>query len=122
MGKSTMSEELDHNYFKKRLTERHKTILADKETAKKNTAPKELDQTSVGRLSRMDAMQQQQMAKASARLTDQERRRIETALKRIDTEEYGYCILCDEDIAVKRLEFDPSLLTCISCGQNAEKM
>jgi len=117
-----MSEELDLEYFKKRLTERHKSILADREVQKKNTAPKELDQTSVGRLSRMDAMQQQQMAKASARLVEQERRRIETALKRIEAEEYGYCILCDEDIAIKRLEFDPSLLTCISCAQNAEKM
>jgi len=117
-----MSEELDLAYFKKRLTERHKEILADREAQRQNTAPKELDQTSVGRLSRMDAMQQQQMCKASARLVDQERRRIETALKRIDAEEYGYCILCDEDIAVKRLEFDPSLLTCISCAQNAENV
>jgi len=115
-----MSTELNLDYFKKRLMERRESILADKEAQKQNTAPKELDQTSVGRLTRMDAMQQQQIAKASARLLEQERRRIETALKRIDAEEYGYCILCDEDIAVKRLEFDPSLLTCISCAQNAE--
>ena len=53
-----MSEELDLNYFKKRLLKRRKSILADKETQKQNTAPKELDQSSVGRLSRMDAMQQ----------------------------------------------------------------
>lgn len=117
-----MSEDIDLNYFKKRLLKRHDSILADRETQKQNTAPKELDQSSVGRLSRMDAMQQQQMAKASARLVEQERRRIETALKRIEAEEYGYCILCDEDIAVKRLKFDPSLLTCISCAQNAENI
>lgn len=115
-----MSEELDLNYFKKRLTARHQKILADREAQKQNTAPKELDQTSVGRLSRMDAMQQQQMSKASARLMEQERMRIETALKRIDDEEYGYCIFCDEEIAPKRLEFDPSLLSCIRCAQNAE--
>ena len=122
MGRQTMSEELDLDYFKKRLIERHESILADKETRKRNTAPKELDQSSIGRLSRMDAMQQQQMSKASARLVEQERRRINTALKRIEADEYGYCILCDEDIAVKRLQFDPSLLTCISCAQNAENV
>ena len=115
-----MSEELDLEYFKQRLTERYSAIMADKEAQKQSTAPKELDQTSVGRLSRMDAMQQQQMSKASARLVEEERRRIETALKRIEEEEYGYCIFCDEEIAVKRLEFDPSLLTCITCAQNAE--
>jgi len=69
----------------------------------------------------MDAMQQQAMSKASDRLMDVERQRIITALKRIESEEYGYCILCDEDIAIKRLEFDPSLLTCIVCAQKAEE-
>ena len=62
------------------------------------------------------------MAKASARLVEQERRRIETALKRIEAEEYGYCILCDEDIAVKRLEFDPSpphlYILCAECRKH----
>jgi len=90
------------------------------EAKKKGTAPVELDQARLGRLSRMDAMQQQEIAKASARLVDIERQRIQTALRRIEDEEYGYCIFCDEEIAEKRLQFDPSLLTCIACAQEAE--
>lgn len=116
-----MSDNLDLDYFKKRLEERYSEILAGQEAKKKDTAPVELDQTRVGRLSRMDAMQQQAMAKAAARLLDIERQRIQTALRRIEDEEYGYCIFCDEEIAEKRLQFDPSLLTCIACAQEAEK-
>ncbi len=116
-----MNEDLDLNYFKNRLQERYKSILADQEARKKDSAPVELDQARVGRLSRMDAMQHQQMAKAAARLVDIERQRIQTALRRMESDEYGYCILCDEEIAEKRLRFDPSLLTCISCAQEAEK-
>ena len=115
-----MDDEIHLQEFKKRLIERRISILADKEAMKQETAPVKLDQTSVGRLSRMDAMQQRAMSRASARLVDQELQRIKTALSRIESDEYGYCILCDEEIAKKRLQFDPSLLTCVSCAQKAE--
>ncbi len=107
--------------FKIRLEKRREAILQDRESMKQATEPVELDQACVGRLSRMDAMQQRAMSQASARLLDIELQRIKTALSRMDDDEYGYCIFCDEEIAEKRLQFDPSLLTCISCAQEAEK-
>ena len=116
-----MSEEIDLDYFKNRLEERREEILAGKEAIKQGSASVELDQARVGRLSRMDAMQQKAMSQAAARLIDMELQRIKTALSRIVSEEYGYCILCDEEIAEKRLRFAPSLLTCISCAQEAER-
>jgi DnaK suppressor protein len=115
-----MRQDINFEIFRKRLEERQIDILAAKEASKTGNAPVELDQARVGRLSRMDAMQQQAMSKATARLTDIEFQRIKTALSRIESEEYGYCILCDEEIAEKRLQFDPSLLTCITCAQEAE--
>ena len=116
-----MLGDINFEYFRKRLEERQKDILAAKKVSKTDNGPVELDQARVGRLSRMDAMQQQAMSKATARLTDIELQRIKTALSRIESDEYGYCILCDEEIAEKRLQFDPSLLTCISCAQKAER-
>ncbi|MCF8056248.1 MAG: TraR/DksA C4-type zinc finger protein [Desulfocapsa sp.] len=116
-----MTKELNLGYFKNRLQERYESIQENQEARKRDSAPVELDQARVGRLSRMDAMQQQAMSQASARLVEIEQQRIRTALNRIKSGEYGYCILCDEKIAEKRLNFDPSLLTCISCAQEAEK-
>lgn len=76
----------------------------------------ELDQTKVGRLSRMDAMQQQEMAKASQQHRAAEMRRIEAALERIRDGDYGFCIDCGEPIAERRLEIDPAVAFCIDCA------
>lgn len=77
--------------------------------------PVELDQTSVGRLSRMDALQGQAMQLETERRREIEHLRIDAALERIKTGDYGYCTVCDEDIAIKRLEHDPSVPNCIDC-------
>jgi DnaK suppressor protein len=76
----------------------------------------ELDQASVGRVSRIDAIQRQAMALANERSRTAELGRIRAALQRIEEGEYGYCINCGEAIAEKRLNFDPSLATCVDCA------
>jgi len=80
----------------------------------------ELDQSKVGRLSRMDALQAQAMAKASGDRREAMLRQITAALKRIDDDEYGFCQSCDEAINPKRLEVDPTAVLCISCAARSE--
>lgn len=77
----------------------------------------ELDQQAVGRLSRMDALQQQAMAKATEGNRIRDIERIEAALARLSGDEFGYCLECGEDIESKRLEINPTVLTCISCAR-----
>lgn len=77
----------------------------------------ELQQDSVGRLSRMDALQQQAMAKAQERRRAQERARIAAALERLDQGEWGYCARCGEEIAKPRLAHDPSVAVCVGCAK-----
>ena len=83
-------------------------------------APVTLQQDSVGRLSRMDAMQQQAMAQAQERRRSSERLRIDAALERIEDGEWGYCLNCGAAIAEARLKHDPSVPNCVACasGQN----
>jgi DnaK suppressor protein len=116
-----MRNDIDLQYFKKRLEERLEEIIAAQESRKKEVAPVELDQARVGRLTRMDAMQQQAISQAAARLADLELQRIQSALGRMQSGDYGYCIICDEEIAEGRLRFDPSILTCISCAKEADR-
>lgn len=92
---------------------------ADQKAAAQSRVPVELDQQSVGRLSRMDAMQVQAMAEAQERRRHCERVRIEQALDRLAEGEYGYCAQCGEEIGLKRLEFDPAIQTCIKCAGRA---
>lgn len=60
------------------------------------------------------------MTQAAARLSVAEGQRIQAALRRLESGEYGFCMVCDEEISAGRLRFDPSVLTCISCARQAE--
>jgi len=106
--------------MREKLLQLRAELEAAAETGKESAAVVELDQSKVGRLSRMDAMQAQAMAKAAERRREETMRRIEAALKRIDNDEYGYCARCDEPINPKRLEFDPTATLCIDCASQAE--
>ena len=79
-------------------------------------APVTLDQQSVGRLSRMDALQGQAMAQAAERQRQADLIRIENALRRIETGDYGFCLECDEEIPEKRLDIDPAAAPCVRCA------
>ena len=78
-----------------------------------------LDQSRVGRLSRMEAMQAQQMAAETARRRTVEMQRIKAALKRIANDAFGYCLRCEEDISPARLDHDPSVTLCIDCARRS---
>jgi len=75
----------------------------------------ELDQSRVGRLSRMDAMQAQQMALEAGRRRRDQLLKIEGALHRIESNEYGYCFVCGEELDVRRLSVDPTSTRCMKC-------
>jgi RNA polymerase-binding transcription factor len=102
--------------FRQRLEARREELKALQEISAGSRGAVELDQTSVGRVSRIDAIQQQQMALASERQRKEELVRIDAALQRIADGSYGECLVCEEPIAEKRLEFDPSIATCIDCA------
>ena len=89
-------------------------------TGDESAAVVELDQSKVGRLSRMDALQAQAMAKASSNRRQATLVKITAALKRIDEDEFGLCRSCEEAINPKRLEFDPTAIYCIECASESE--
>lgn len=99
-----------------RLQARRAELLALGEVSAESRRPVTLDQQSVGRLSRMDAMQGQEMALAQNRRREAELTRIDQALARIEAGDYGFCVVCDEPIAARRLESDPSIATCVDCA------
>jgi DnaK suppressor protein len=99
------------------ITEKLQGLESDlrelEETSRNSSQPVQLDQASVGRLSRMDAMQSQQMALETARRRRDELARIEGALRRIEAGEYGHCFVCGE---VRRLLIAPTSTRCVKCA------
>ena len=82
--------------------------------------PVELDQSSVGRLSRMDAMQQQAMAKATRQKAQLRVTQCKAALSAFDRDEYGFCRKCEEPIGYPRLSAKPEAPFCLSCQRSAD--
>ena len=107
--------------MRKRLLKLRQELEAVVETSEESSQVVELDQAKVGRLSRMDAMQAQQMAQASGRRRELMLQQISAALARIEKDDYGCCRSCEEPIAHKRLEFDPTVVLCIKCANEAEQ-
>ena len=77
-----------------------------------------LDQQAVGRLSRMDALQSQAMAKAQQSRRDARRTALKSALRRIDDGEFGWCEDCGDAMDEQRLLLNPTVVRCVSCINN----
>ena len=82
--------------------------------------PVEID-TAFGRLSRMDAMQHQQMAKANRESQRLRLRLVQVALEDIARDEYGDCAQCDEPIGYRRLKARPESRFCLTCQSTKEQ-
>lgn len=115
-----MDNDIDKELFRARLIDLRDELHGIEETGDQAAQTVELDQSKVGRLSRMDAMQAQAMSLEAKRRREARLRQIEAALSRIDAEDYGRCIECDEGIALRRLEFDPAATHCVGCAENLE--
>jgi DnaK suppressor protein len=75
----------------------------------------------IGRLTRQDAMQQQQMSLESRRRLTLRRTQLQTALARIDQGHFGLCVLCKEPIAEARLELMPESPLCVPCLEKRQQ-
>ncbi len=103
------------------LEARRERVQAATEQGAEAARPVELDQTRVGRLSRMDALQGQEMARAAERRRELEVLKIDAALARLEAGDYGWCVTCGEAIATERLKLDPAVPVCIDCAQGASE-
>ena len=78
-----------------------------------------LDQSRMGRVSRVDALQQQQMAAAGRRRAEARLERVMAAIQRFDEEpdDYDWCPSCGEPIGFPRLRAVPESAFCVPCLQ-----
>lgn len=103
--------------YRQRLIALRTDLLALEETVQEAAKVVELDQAAVGRLSRMDAMQAQQMAQETERRRHLQLQKIEGALRRIEADDFGYCYVCGTEIEARRLQADPTITRCVKCTQ-----
>jgi len=102
--------------FKARLIALREDLLALSATSAEDRKPVALDQQTQGRLARMDAMRAQAMDQATEGKRRAEIKRIEAALARIETDTFGDCARCGDEIAAKRMALDPAAALCVACA------
>lgn len=106
--------------FKQQLLCQRDALMTSQKMAQSASETVELDQSSVGRVSRVDAMQSQSMAVETIRLRQQQLRKITLALALIESGDYGYCKRCDNEIDPRRLAIAPAATQCVPCASQQE--
>lgn len=112
---------IDLTYFRNRIVEGLVNVKAAIAEANSASATVMLDQSSVGRLSRMDAMQQQAIAQGIRERQEMQKAKLEAALARIDSGSFGACCECGEPVEAERLALDPSVVFCLTCQGERSK-
>ncbi|NOQ76229.1 MAG: TraR/DksA family transcriptional regulator [Methylococcaceae bacterium] len=111
---------VDLQNFKQILEKKRDVLMSSQEMAQSSIQTVNLDQSSVGRVSRGDALQAQSMAIEATRLRQQQLRQISTALALIASGDYGYCSICDSEIDPRRLEVEPASTMCVPCASKVK--
>lgn len=119
MGGMSGMNETEAAAFRARIQARLAEVVEEEACGKEGQAVLALDQQMVGRLSRMDALQNQAMAQAQAGRRQQEAARLRAALQRLDAGDYGWCEDCGEPIRQGRLKIDLTATRCVSCASPA---
>ena len=105
----------DQNKYKKYLEEALDEVgkyLESSEDAAAAVAPDK----GLGRLSRMEAMQDQQLVMEMRRRKKRQLVEIKLAISRLEMGNYGTCVFCGKEIHPERLEVAPEVQTCMNCS------
>ena len=109
----------DVDKLKQELLDLKLDLQLQEEEFQLSNEPIELDQDRLGRLSRMDAMQMQQMSLETSR-RQQQLVKVDGAISRIETDEYGFCFVCGEEIDSRRLALEPTSTRCLACMETGD--
>ena len=72
----------------------------------------------LGRLTRLEAMGEQDVSNKILDEARLRRTRLNNALQRIDKPMFGVCIECEEVIGVGRMSIRPESVRCVECANN----
>jgi DnaK suppressor protein len=110
----------DHREFRRRLEAELSQVSEMLAQAALSAGTVTLDQASVGRVSRIDAIQQQAMAIESRERLAVRVRRIEATLNRINAGTFGSCCSCGAGVEPERLQLDATTVFCADCQRERE--
>ncbi len=100
-------------------------ILIEKEIAKTEqiivdykelTKPEQLD-SAVGRVSRMDAINNKSVTKAALRQAEEKLRKLNYVFLQLGKPDFGLCVRCGNTIPIGRIILMPQSTHCVNCAR-----
>ena len=88
-------------------------LIAEYKELTKPVAPDD----AIGRISRMDAINNKSVTEASLRQAEEKMNNLKRVLSRVGTSDFGICIKCGKPIPEGRLIYRPESLTCVDCAR-----
>lgn len=110
-------DEKEKKELKKIVLKTKDDILHEIEELEIKTAPIAPD-CSLGRLTRLDAMQEKSLNQSVLEKAKIRLKKIDFVLTKIDSEDYGLCSICEEEIPYGRLCIVPESTICVNCANN----
>lgn len=101
--------------IKRIIDDQIESVTEEIEELKELTKPVKLD-ASVGRLSRMDAINNKAINDKQLREKKSTLQKLERAQERYDEDKLGTCLKCGNEIPFGRLKFMPYTTRCVSCA------
>lgn len=112
-------EQEERLQFKKLIMEQISIIKKDLIILKEKSKPIPPD-NAIGRLTRMEAINERSINEANFRNSELRQSKLETALKRVEKDEYGECLRCGDEISAARLNVLPESTICMECLNNPD--
>lgn len=73
-------------------------------------------ENSIGRISRMDAINNKSVTEAALRKAKEKLEKLKFALSKVDLDDFGVCIKCKQTIPLGRILIMPQSRTCVKCS------
>ena len=105
--------------LKKIINEEIKSLLTNIAVLREATKPITPD-NAIGRLTRMDAINTKSINEANLRNAKLKLTKLERAIRQVNEPDFGYCIVCDEPIPLRRLMVLPESTMCIQCKEKED--
>lgn len=102
--------------IEKRIKEAEESI----ETLRSQTAPVP-PSVAIGRLTRMDAIQQKSMAESNLKSAEKLIFNLKLALSKLNEPEFGVCVICSSSIPVERILAIPETRVCVKCASTKRR-
>ncbi len=93
--------------------EAQRELIASLRETSKPVAP----DNAIGRLSRMEALNDRAVSEASLNAAQAKLSRLETALGKVDQPDFGICVNCDNPIPPGRILLMPEATRCVPCAE-----